>query len=190
MGIGTPIMYWLTPTAASIPGITIFPRTSCATTIAGSTEPRNFNGSSSSASGSEPASSAKINERSNWSQASCGTTHGDTRVARSQGMPAAARDQETVKRTRARILDELPDKVLLTRMKTDLEQIEDQARALSAEERAKLAESMLESLHAPLSDIESAWAEEVERRVAAFDHGEMPSYPAEDVFAEARRFSR
>lgn len=79
---------------------------------------------------------------------------------------------------------------MLHRMKSDLKQIEDQARALSAEERAKLAESMLESLHEPLSEVEQAWADEVERRVAAFDRGEMPSYPAEDVFAEARRLSR
>ena len=75
-------------------------------------------------------------------------------------------------------------------MSASLKQIEEQARALSAEERAKLAESMLESLHAPVSDVEAAWAEEIERRVAAFDRGEISSYPAEDVFAEARRLSR
>jgi putative addiction module component (TIGR02574 family) len=75
-------------------------------------------------------------------------------------------------------------------MSVSLKQIEEQARALSAEERAKLAESMLESLHAPLSEIEAPWAEEIEQRVAAFDRGEIPSYAAEDVFAEARRISR
>lgn len=75
-------------------------------------------------------------------------------------------------------------------MSSSLKKIEKQARALSPEERAKLAESMLESLHTPLSEIESAWAEEVERRVAAFDRGEIPSYAAEDVFAEARRIAR
>jgi putative addiction module component (TIGR02574 family) len=75
-------------------------------------------------------------------------------------------------------------------MSASLKQIEEQARALSAEERAKLAESMLESLQAPVSEIEAAWAEEIERRVAAFDRGEIPSYAAEDVFAEARRLSR
>jgi putative addiction module component (TIGR02574 family) len=75
-------------------------------------------------------------------------------------------------------------------MSVSLKQIEEQARALSAEERAKLAESMLESLHAPLSEIEAAWAEEIEQRVAAFDRGDIPSYAAEDVFAEARRISR
>ncbi len=75
-------------------------------------------------------------------------------------------------------------------MSASLKQIEEQARALSAEERAKLAESLLESLHLPVSEVEAAWAEEIERRVAAFDRGEIPSYPAEDVFAEARRLTR
>jgi len=75
-------------------------------------------------------------------------------------------------------------------MSASLKQIEDQARALTPEERAKLAESMLESLHSPLAEIEAAWAEEIEQRVAAFDRGEIPAHPAEDVFAEARRTSR
>jgi hypothetical protein len=34
--------------------------------------------------------------------------------------------------------------------------IEEQARALSAEDQAKLAESMLESLHTSITEIESA----------------------------------
>ena len=72
-------------------------------------------------------------------------------------------------------------------MSATLKQVEDQARVLPPEERAKLAESLLESLHAPLADIEAAWAREVERRVAAFDRREMPAHPAEDVFAEARK---
>jgi len=75
-------------------------------------------------------------------------------------------------------------------MSASLKQIEKQARSLSAEERAKLAESMLESLHAPVSEVEAAWADEIERRVAAFDREEIPEYAAEDVFAEARRLSR
>lgn len=74
-------------------------------------------------------------------------------------------------------------------MSASLKQIEDQARALSAEERAKLAESMLESLHSPLADIEAAWAQEIEQRVAAFDRGEIPTYPAEDVCAEVAYYN-
>ena len=72
-------------------------------------------------------------------------------------------------------------------MPASLKQLEEQALELSAEERAKLAQSMLDSLHTPVAEVEAAWADEIARRVAAFDRGEIPSYPAEDVFAEARR---
>jgi putative addiction module component (TIGR02574 family) len=76
-------------------------------------------------------------------------------------------------------------------MTSSLKEIEQQARALVAEERAKLAESLLESLQGSLlSEIESAWAREIEDRVAAYDRGETHSYAAEDVFAEAQRLSR
>ncbi|HWK49306.1 MAG TPA: addiction module protein [Steroidobacter sp.] len=75
-------------------------------------------------------------------------------------------------------------------MPTSLKQLEEQARALSAEDRAKLAESLLESLHSPISDVEQAWTEEIEQRIAAFDRGEISAYSAEDVFADARRLSR
>ena len=75
-------------------------------------------------------------------------------------------------------------------MSTSLKQIEEQARALSAEDRAKLAQSLLDSLQSPLSDIEKAWAEEIEQRIEAFDRGEISAYPAEDVFADALRLSR
>ena len=71
-------------------------------------------------------------------------------------------------------------------MNTSLKQIEEQALNLSPEERAKLAEFMLESLNAPLADIEAAWSQEVERRVAAYDRGDLPLYAAENVFAEAK----
>ena len=76
-------------------------------------------------------------------------------------------------------------------MATTLEEIEEQARALAVEERAKLAESLLESLQTPpLTDIEAEWAREIEDRVVAFDRCETLSYAAEDVFAEARHLSR
>lgn len=75
-------------------------------------------------------------------------------------------------------------------MSASLEEIEQQAKSLEAEERAKLVETLLESLHPFISDIEAAWAQEIEERVAAFDRGEMEAYAAKDVFAEARRLSR
>lgn len=75
-------------------------------------------------------------------------------------------------------------------MSTSLKDIEQQARQLAAEDRAKLAETMLESLRVPVSEVEAAWAREIEERVAAFDRGEVQTYAAEDVFAEGRRRSR
>jgi len=76
-------------------------------------------------------------------------------------------------------------------MASSLKDVEKMARALAAEERAQLAETLLESLQAsPLSDIETLWDREIEARVAAFDRGETPTYAAEDVCAEARRLSR
>lgn len=76
-------------------------------------------------------------------------------------------------------------------MSLTLAEVEEQARRLSPEERACLAEALLESLReAPLAAIEAAWEREIEERVAAFDRGEHPVFSAEEVFAEARRLAR
>jgi putative addiction module component (TIGR02574 family) len=76
-------------------------------------------------------------------------------------------------------------------MASSLKDLEQMARALAAEERAQLADSLLASLQVPpLSDIETLWEREIEARVAAYDRGETQTYAAEDVFAEARRLSR
>ena len=76
-------------------------------------------------------------------------------------------------------------------MSARLKELEQQARSLSAEERARLAEALLESLcDAPLAEIEAAWDREIEERAAAYDRGELQTITAEDVFAEARRLAR
>jgi putative addiction module component (TIGR02574 family) len=76
-------------------------------------------------------------------------------------------------------------------MSDTLKELEAQARSLSPEERARLAESLLESLlDAPLAEIEKAWEAEIAERVAAYDRGELPTFSAESVFAEARRLAR
>lgn len=72
-----------------------------------------------------------------------------------------------------------------------LAELEQQACSLLPEERAQLVEVLLESLHdSSLSEIETEWAREIEKRVAAFDRGELQTFPAEDVFAEARRMTQ
>ena len=72
-------------------------------------------------------------------------------------------------------------------MSLTLHQIEEQARSLSAEDRAKLAEIILESLHTSIEEIEAAWSEEIALRINAFEKGDIPAYSAEQVFAEARQ---
>ena len=75
----------------------------------------------------------------------------------------------------------------LRRMSSSLHKIEEQARSLTAEDRAKLAEFMLESLHTSVEEIEAAWSEEIALRIDAFEKGDIPAYSAEQVFAEARQ---
>jgi putative addiction module component (TIGR02574 family) len=75
-------------------------------------------------------------------------------------------------------------------MSESMKELERQARQLSAEERAQLAELLLESLHeGPIAELETAWAVEIQERVAAFERGELQTRPAEEVFAEARRIA-
>lgn len=65
-----------------------------------------------------------------------------------------------------------------------------QASSLAPDERSRLVELLLESLHEPpLAEVEAAWAREIERRVAAYERGEVETFAAEDVFAEARRIA-
>jgi putative addiction module component (TIGR02574 family) len=76
-------------------------------------------------------------------------------------------------------------------MSEALKELERQAHSLTPEERARLAELLLESLRdAPIAEIEAAWDREIEERVAAYDRGELKSFSADDVFAEARRLAR
>ena len=76
-------------------------------------------------------------------------------------------------------------------MSDTLKELEAQAHSLSPEERARLAESLLESLRdAPIAEIEKAWEVEIAERVAAYDSGELPTFSAESVFSEARRLAR
>lgn len=75
-------------------------------------------------------------------------------------------------------------------MAHDYAEIERSARRLSAEERARLAEAMTDSLRGAVpSDIEAEWEAEIKRRVGAYERGEAKLIPAEDVFAKARKIA-
>ena len=63
--------------------------------------------------------------------------------------------------------------------------------ALSQEDRARLAEVLLASLDPePQSEVEAAWEVEIERRLAAYDRGEVQAIDAEEVFAKAELIAR
>ena len=69
-------------------------------------------------------------------------------------------------------------------------ELAEKARGLTAEERSRLVDLLLESLHeSPLAEVEAAWTTEIERRVAAHERGEVETFDAEDVFAEAHRIA-
>lgn len=70
-------------------------------------------------------------------------------------------------------------------MTASLAKIEAEALQLSAEERVRLADHLLASV-AGDPDIEEAWAEEIEWRLAEADAG-VSLVPMEDAVARARR---
>lgn len=63
--------------------------------------------------------------------------------------------------------------------------------ALKPEDRSRLIDLLLASLHeGSLDEVEAAWDDEVERRLAAHDRGDTQSIDGEQVLAEARRLAR
>jgi putative addiction module component (TIGR02574 family) len=71
-------------------------------------------------------------------------------------------------------------------MVTASEEILQQLLSLPVETRAALAEKLLESLDPPDERNNRLWAEEAERRVEAYERGEMKAIPGEEVFARLR----
>ena len=71
-------------------------------------------------------------------------------------------------------------------MSESLHAVEAAALELSPEDRARLAQRLLDSLPRD-QGVEAAWDEEIKRRVAELEAGTMVTVPASEVFAEARR---
>jgi putative addiction module component (TIGR02574 family) len=69
--------------------------------------------------------------------------------------------------------------------------IEEQAKNLPAEERARLAESLLESLRQEgIAEVEAAWDAEIQKRLAAYSRGEAEIIDGQTVLAELRQLVR
>ena len=76
-------------------------------------------------------------------------------------------------------------------MNDQVKELAQRGMALSTEDRSRLVDLLLESLHeSPTNEVEAAWAIEIERRLAAYDRGEIQSVAGDDVFAKARNLTR
>jgi len=76
-------------------------------------------------------------------------------------------------------------------MSAILEKVEREVLSLPEAERAFLADRLLSSLGGEvLSDVDSAWIVESERRYSEFKEGKRIPIPAGKVFAEAERIGR
>ena len=70
-------------------------------------------------------------------------------------------------------------------MNEDLTKLEKKVGELSAKDRARLIRRLISSLEASDDeDIEQAWLDEAEKRLAAYRNGKTSSRPGEDVFDE------
>jgi putative addiction module component (TIGR02574 family) len=76
-------------------------------------------------------------------------------------------------------------------MSTLLDELSKRAQALTLEERAQLAQQLLESIERESDpEVRAAWEAEIADRIARYERGEAKLIPAEDVFAAARRLTR
>ena len=73
-------------------------------------------------------------------------------------------------------------------MNATLAELELKAKQLSAEDRARFALLLLQSLEpAEDGDIDEAWRVESEGRLAQIESGEVKSIPGDEVFARVRQ---
>ncbi len=76
-------------------------------------------------------------------------------------------------------------------MRDPVSDLAEQGKALSPEDRSRLVDLLLVSLHElPTAEIEAAWDQEAERRLVAFDRGEVQAIDGEQVLAKARALTR
>ena len=65
-------------------------------------------------------------------------------------------------------------------------ELAEMGKALAPEDRSRLVDMLLDSLHeGPLGEVQAAWDEEIELRLAAYDRGEVQSINGETVLAKA-----
>ena len=61
---------------------------------------------------------------------------------------------------------------------------------LPMDQRAKIADHILQTLNSPDPEIESAWIQEVEERVDEYEKGKVELIPAKKVFKSLREITK
>lgn len=73
-------------------------------------------------------------------------------------------------------------------MSRTADELLDEARALSAEDRARLAEELLRTIESPAqAEIDAVWAREAEDRLERFKSGQTSAIPVEQAIEELRK---
>lgn len=76
-------------------------------------------------------------------------------------------------------------------MSSLLDELSKQAQSLALQERAQLAQALMESVERESDpDVRQAWESEIASRIAKYERGEAKLIPAEEVFAAARRLTQ
>ena len=71
-------------------------------------------------------------------------------------------------------------------MNAHVETLVEQAKTLTAQERAELLDALHDLVSPPDPEWEAAWARECEDRCAAIDRGEMPTHDFDEVMEDMR----
>lgn len=75
-------------------------------------------------------------------------------------------------------------------MRDQVAELAERGEKLTPEDRSRLVDMLLASLHeAPVAEVEAAWDQEAESRLAAYDRGEILAIDGEEVLAMARRLA-
>ena len=72
-----------------------------------------------------------------------------------------------------------------------LDELSKKANELALEERAQLAQQLMESVDQESDpEVEAAWETEIASRIARYERGEAKLIPASEVFEAARRLTQ
>jgi hypothetical protein len=75
-------------------------------------------------------------------------------------------------------------------MRDQVAELAERGEKLAPEDRSRPVDMLLASLHeTPVAEVEAAWDQEAESRLAAYDRGEILAIDGEEVLAKARRLA-